>query len=66
MAGVYSLFQYIYPGPHMDKYGRFDDRIWFVLPVSVDEEDGAITYLKFPFGGDDDEITEESGFPWIA
>ena len=69
MASVYSLFSYIYPGPHMDEYGRFDDRIWFFIPVSIDVGNGTATYLKFPAGAEDYEIVEEevdlsTGFPW--
>ena len=69
MALVYSRFDYIYPGPHMDDHGRFDERVWFFIPVGMDEGKGTITYLKFPAGAKDEEFVEEevsvsSGSSW--
>ncbi len=59
MSLAFSLFEYISTGPHMDEYGRLDDRVWFYIQVGQDEDKGTITYLKFPFGAEDHEIYEE-------
>lgn len=69
MVAVYSKFDYIYSGPHMGEDGRFDERTWFLIPVSIDEGRGTVTYLKFPAGAGDDEFVEEeislsAGLPW--
>ncbi len=59
MVPVFSSFDYIVAGPHIDEYGRLDDRIWFYIQVAKDEDAGTVTYLKFPFGAEDHEIIEE-------
>lgn len=47
-APVYSLFKYVYLGPHIDENSMFDTRVWFYLPLSADEENNTATYLRFP------------------
>jgi hypothetical protein len=59
MPAAFSSFDYIYPGPLMDDYGFFDERIWFFIPIESDEDGRVLVYLKFPFGGTEDEFTEE-------
>lgn len=47
-APAYSLFKYVYLGPHIDDDNLFDRRVWFYLPLAVDEENNTATYLRFP------------------
>jgi hypothetical protein len=68
MVGLYSLFKYIEKGPHIDSQGRIDDRVWFYIPVSKDTETNVVTYMKFPAGGSEEDVSEEevglSGYIW--
>ncbi len=59
MVPVFSPFDYISPGPHINCFGRMDNRVWFYIQVAEDGDKGTITYLKFPYGGEDHEIIEE-------
>lgn len=59
MPPVYSMFEYIYPGPFMNKRGRLDYRTWFFIPLSSDPESKTATYLRFPAGADFDEFEEK-------
>jgi hypothetical protein len=59
---IYSGFHSIYPGPHYNKKDseepEIDSRVWFSIPVEFSKENFSFTYLIFPFGGTDQEITE--------
>lgn len=57
-APIFSSFSSIYPGPHVDKFGHLDERVWFSIPIELDLNRGSITYLVFPHGGSDNEIQE--------
>ena len=57
-APIYTEFAYIYPGPHQDSEGKIDPRTWFNIPIELNVEEGSITYLVFPYGGDDSEVKE--------
>lgn len=68
-APIYSTWKNIYPGPHVDDEGLFDDRVWFSIPIELDIEEPSITYMVFPFGGSPDEIKEvkvEASGSWIG
>jgi len=57
-APVYTDFSSIYPGPHIDLDGDIDPRIWFYVRMYMDTESGTTTYLIFPYGGTEEEMTE--------
>jgi len=41
--------------------GKFDPRVWFAIPVSLNLDSGfGVTYITFPFGASEDEIVEVS------
>ncbi len=66
MPRAFSLFNYIYPGPFMDEEGRFDNRIWFFIPMKSDIKKKTATYLKFPYGGkEEDFVEEEIDISWL-
>jgi hypothetical protein len=68
-APIFSLTDYIYPGPHLDKNGKIDDRIWFAILINRDVDNLNDTYLMFPYGGSEEdiaEITAENTSPWIG
>lgn len=56
---AYSLLKYIYKGAHVDDAGKIDDRIWFSMLTSL-EDDGQYTFLVFPAGGTPSELQEVS------
>lgn len=55
---IFSSVETIYPGPHLGSDGIIDSRVWFHIPVDLDIENDYITYIVFPYGGDDNEIRE--------
>lgn len=57
---IYSRLDCIYAGPHLDEDGKIDPRTWFGIPIAIDDDTGTITYLVFPYGGEDQEIVEIS------
>lgn len=57
-APVFTSFDQVYPGPHINSEGKIDPRVWFSIRLYVDTDSGDIVYLVFPYGGTDDEITE--------
>ena len=59
MPAAFSSFDYIYSGPLMDDYGYFDERVWFFIPLTTDDNGRVITYFKFPFGATEEDFTEE-------
>lgn len=52
---IYAQFKYIYA--RIDVDGE-DPRIWFSFPISANEKESTITYLFFPYGGEEKEIIE--------
>ena len=66
---IYTRFDCIYVGPHVDEDGKLDPRTWFSIPIALDVDQGSITYIVFPYGGSDDEIREvvaDVNGTWIA
>ncbi len=56
---VFSLFNYIYPGTHLDSTGHVDTRIWFAIPFFMDDVKRQVICLKFPYGAQEEEFSEE-------
>jgi hypothetical protein len=66
-APIYTQFKYIYTGAYVED--EADARTWFSIPIKLDKETSTITYLFFPYGGTEDEITEipiEVPASWIG
>lgn len=66
---IFTAWQFIYEGPHIDTEGKLDERVWFSIPVDISQENASITYLIFPFGGKEEEIEElvvEATGTWIG
>jgi hypothetical protein len=57
---IFSRFDCIYTGPHVDENGKIDPRTWFSIPISLEAEEGILTYLVFPYGGGEHEVREVS------
>jgi len=65
----YATLDCIRQGPHLDDEGKIDPRIWFNLPVTLDIDNGIITYLIFPYGATEEEfqlVEVEAAGSWTS